>query len=275
LSWALVDTGYLTTMRIPLRAGRGFDAGDTPAATPVVIINETFAKRLGFKDTPLGHRISFDRDSGRVIVGIVRDGKYRSLDEAPSAFAFVPVAQSYSQLMTIHVRARRDMSSALAAVRTEVAALDRNIALENVGPLSSQIDLYVLPQRVAAWCIGMFGLLGLGLAALGIYGVIAYDVAQRTRELGIRLALGARRSDIVAAVLRPSAIVIGIALIVGLPLALATGRLARQFLYGVGMADPVTFAIVPALLGSVALLASYLPARRAARTDPMVSLRAE
>jgi predicted permease len=275
LSWALVDTGYLATVRIPMLAGRNFNAADTRQSAPVVIINETLARRLAFNATPLGHRIIFDGDSAREIVGVVRDGKYRSLDEASSAFAFVPVDQSQSQLMTVHVRARGDMSAALAAIRTEVAALDRNIALENVGSLSSQLDIYLLPQRAAAWCIGMFGVLGLGLAALGIYGVIAYDVAQRTRELGIRLALGARRGDIVRAVLRPSVAVIGVAVAVGMPLALAVGRLARQFLYGVGMADSATFAIVPLLLGLVALGASYIPARRAARTDPMVSLRSE
>ncbi|HEY4217392.1 MAG TPA: ABC transporter permease [Gemmatimonadaceae bacterium] len=273
--WALVDTGYLATMRIPMLAGRAFSGSDTPLSTPVAIINETLAKRLGFDRAAIGHQIKLDREFPREIVGIVRDGKYRSLDEAPTAFAFIPVSQSHSDLMTVHVRARTDMPSALAALRAEVAALDRNIALENVGSLSSQLDLYVLPQRAAAWCIGLFGILGLGLAALGIYGVVAYDVAQRTRELGIRLALGATSRDIVQVVVRSSVVAIGVALLIGLPLALATGRLASQFLFGVGMADPLTFAVVPALLGSVALIASYLPARRAARTDPMVSLRTD
>ncbi|MGQ0641779.1 MAG: FtsX-like permease family protein, partial [Gemmatimonadaceae bacterium] len=131
------------------------------------------------------------------------------------------------------------------------------------------------PQRVAAWVVGVFGLIGLGLSALGVYGVIAYRVAQRTREFGIRFALGAREADVVSTVLRHALIVIGAAIVIGAPAAVAVARLTRSFLYGIPLADPATFVTVGAALAAVALLACYVPARRAATVDPMVTLRAE
>lgn len=273
VTYGVADRGYLETMHIPIVAGRTIGAADTRTSTPVVIVNETLARRLWPGQSPLGQQLELE--GPREVVGVVRDGKYRSMDEQPTAYAFIPFAQHYSAQMTIHARARGDVGAALAAVRAEVASLDANIALERPRVLSTDVELYSILQRVAAWVIGVFGLVGLGLATLGIYGVIAYRVAQRTRELGIRLALGARGSDLVMPVLREGLVVIGTGLAIGIPAALAIGRLARGFLFGLGGADPVTFAAVPLPLGGVALLASYLPARRAARVDPMISLRAE
>ena len=269
----VASDGYLETVRIPVIAGRAFRASDTQTSNPVVIVNETLARTFWPNETPIGQHL--DLNGTREVIGVIRDGKYRSLDEPARAFALLPFSQHYWSRMMIQARVRGDMSAGLAAVRAEVSKLDRNIALENVGPLSSQIDLYVLPQRVAAWCVGVFGLFGLGLAALGIYGVIAYHAAQRTRELGIRLALGARPADIVRGLLRPAVRALGIAVAIGLPVAFAIARLVGRFLYGVGALDPITFAIVPLLLGVVALLASYLPARLATRVDPLVSLRVD
>jgi len=273
VTYGVADRGYLETMHIPIVAGRTIGAADTRTSPPAVIVNETLARRLWPGQSPLGQRLELE--GPREVVGVVRDGKYRSLDEEPTAYAFIPLAQRYSAQMTIHARARGDMGAALAAIRAEVASLDANIAVERPRALSTDVELYSILQRVAAWVIGVFGLVGLGLAALGIYGVIAYRVAQRTRELGIRLALGARSLDVVMPVLREGLVVIGAGIAIGVPAALAVARLARGFLFGLGAADPVTFAIVLLLLGGVALLASYLPARRAARVDPMISLRAE
>ena len=274
VTWGVADESYLETMRIPLVAGRGFRAFDVDGAAPVVIVNETLARRVAPDGLAVGRQVRFVNTT-REILGVVRDGKYRSLDESPTAYAFLPVAQHYTARQVVHARARGDLASVLAAIREEVSALDPNIALEKTGALEEQLAIYSLPQRFAAWSVGAFGAFGLMLAAIGVYGVIAYQVAQRTRELGIRMALGAGKRDVIGTVLRPGLLLIGLALVIGLPLALATGRLASGFLYGVGVADPVTYLVVPVMFAAVALLASYLPARRAARVDPMVSLRAE
>jgi predicted permease len=273
VTWGAAGAGYIETVGIPLVHGRSFTDAIAPGSAPVVIINETLAHRFWPGQSPIGQQINLV--GMREVIGVVRDGKYRSLDESPTPYAFLPFPQVYSARMTIHARARVDEASAMRAVRDEVARLDANIALENVGRLSGQLDVYSLPQRVAAASIGAFGLVGLALAALGIYGVIAYHVATRTRELGIRLALGARGGDVVRSVLRRGIALFGVGVTIGFPLSLAVGRLARNLLYGVGSADAATFGTVTVLLCAVTLLASWLPARRAARVDPMVSLRAE
>ena len=274
VTYGLADEGYFTAMRIPLVAGRGFGPEHVFGTTPVTIVNETLARRMWPGQSPIGQHIKLNGD--REVIGVVRDGKYRNLDERPTAYAFLPFAQRYSPRMSIFARARGgDVASALSALRQEVKALDPNIALEKEGLLANQIEIYSLPQRAAAWFVGAFGLVGLVLAALGIYGVISYHVAQRTRELGIRLALGAGHRDVVMMVLRQGLEVIASGLGLGVVLALGVGRLASGFLFGVSGADPVTFVVVPATLGLVALVASYVPARRAARVDPMRSLRVD
>jgi predicted permease len=273
VTWGVVDANYLATLGVPVIAGRGFNQSDTRTSLPVIVVNETVAKRFWPDESALGQQIKID--GTRQVIGVVRDGKYRSLDEGPTAYAFIPSAQHYVPDMTIHVRARGPMSAAFAALRTEVAAIDPNIAVERPHALAGDLDLYFLPQRLAAWVIGVFGLVGLTLAGVGIYAVIAYDVARRTRELGIRLALGARGSDLVKDVLARGAVMIGMGIIIGLPGALVVARLASGFLYGVRVIDPLTFIAVPLLLGVVALVVSYGPARRAARVDPIISLRAE
>jgi predicted permease len=275
VTWGVIDDRYLAAMRIPIVAGRGFDASHTAESTPVVIVNETMARRLWPGTSPLGQRIALEGKVEREVIGVVRDGKYRSLDEAPMAYAFFPLKQRYTPRIIVHARARSDMAAAIKALHEETAALDANIAVERAGPLADRLELLFLPQRVAAWVVGVFGVVGLGLAALGVYGVIAYTVAQRTREIGIRLALGAQGRDVVGVVLRQGVVVIGIGIAIGLPAAMGIARLASAFLYGIGAADPATFVTVPVLLACVALLASFVPARRAARVDPMVSLRAD
>lgn len=273
--FALVDAGYFQTMRVPIIEGRAFTTADAPDAAPVVIVNDVFAKRFWPNESPIGQSLRLVGTSARV-VGVARDqGKGRGLDDDGHAWAYLPFAQHTWLAMTIYVRARGDAGSALAAVRHEVAALNPNIALAQPRTLSSQLDVYLLPQRLAAWLVGAFGLVGLALASMGIYGVLAFHVAQRTREFGIRRALGARGADVVRDVLTYALRIVVLATLIGVALALAAGRLAQAFLFGVGVADPVTLIAVPLLLSAVALLASYIPARRAATVDPMESLRAE
>jgi predicted permease len=274
VTYGVADERFLETMRIPIVEGRAISTSDTKTSAPVVLINETLARHLGPATSAIGQQLQLSGKQ-REVIGVVRDGKYRTLDEDPTAYAFIPLAQRYSARVTIHVRARASMVEALAAIRDEVAALDSNIPLGRARALSEDVSLYSILPRIGAWAVGVFGLIGLGLAALGIYGVISYRVTQRTRELGIRLALGARRTDIVASVLREGLAVIALGVATGIPIALVVGRVTRSFLFGVPSADPITFAAVPLLLGAAALLASYLPARRAARVDPLLSLRAE
>ena len=274
VTMGVVDANYLSAVRVPIVSGRGFLTSDTPASEWVVVVNETLARRLWPGESPLGQQLKL-ADGARVVVGVARDGKYRSLDEAPAAYAFLPSAQHYSSSMTIHVRARGRMDAALAALRTDVAALDRNVAVERPRALATDLDLYFLPQRVAAFVIGIFGLVGLALAGVGIYGIVAYDVARRTRELGIRLALGARGTDLVMSVLVRGGAIVGVGIAIGLPVALVVARLATGFLYGIRVLDPLTFFAAPAVLGLIALGVSYVPARRAALVDPAISLRVE
>lgn len=273
ITWGVMGPGYLELMRIPLLAGRSFTSADARHAAQVAVINETMAARLWPGVSPIGQRM--DLNGVREVVGVVRDGKYRGLDEGPTGFAFVPVAQDYSPRLTVHVRARGETGAALAALRTEVAGLDPNVALEGAGPLTDELAIYTLPQRAAAWVVGLFGLVGLLLASVGIYGVIAFQVAQRAREFAIRIALGARGRHVLGRALDRALRVIGIGLTVGVLLALGSSRLIARFLFGVGAADPLTFIVVPLLLGIVALLASVVPATRAIRVDPVATLRAE
>jgi predicted permease len=273
VTWGVAGAGYLETVGIRMVAGRDFSDRDTPASPPVILVNETMARQFWPGRNPIGQRIALSGD--REVVGVIRDGKYRTPDEPPAAYALAPFPQVYSGRMVVHVRARVDEASALRALQAEVAAIDPNVALESRGSLVRQLDIYALPQRIAAACIGAFGLIGLVLAAIGIHGVIAYHVAQRSRELGIRIALGATGRTVAGSVLREGLAMAGLGLVLGIPAALGIGRLASSLLYGVSAADPLIIAGVSALLATVALIAGSVPARRAARVDPMTSLRTD
>jgi len=173
------------------------------------------------------------------------------------------------------VRTTGEPQSVVPAVREQLRALDANLPIADVKTLREQLDLSLFPSRVVAWTLGGFGLLALLLAAIGIYGVVSYSVAQRTREIGVRMALGAKEKDVLKLVLGEGLLVIAIGLALGLLLATASTRVVAGFLYGVGATDLPTFAGVPLLLGFVALVASYIPARRATKVDPLVALRYE
>ncbi len=273
-AYTAVDPGYFRALRIPLVSGRGFTAADRKGGPPVVVVNQTLAGRFWPGQNPVGRRLRVFREEHEV-VGVARDAKYQALDQEPTSFLYLPLAQAGADRMTLFVRARTEPGPTLAAVRREVAALDPDVPLQQAMPFSAMVGMGLFPQRLAATLIGAFGLLGLALAAVGIYGVLSFHVGQRTQEIGVRLALGAAAGDVVGMVLRQGLRLVAVGMAVGLAAALAATRLLTSLLHGVSATDPATFLAVPALLTAVALLASWLPARRAARVNPMTALRAD
>jgi len=242
-----------------------------------VVINATLASLLWKGEEPLGKRISLTGPSGPFlqVVGVARDGKYRSLGDSPRPYVYQPLLQSYDPKMTLLVRTTGEPQSVTALVRQQIRALDPNLPVTDVKTLRDQLDFSLFPSRVAALTLAGFGILALVLAAIGIYGVVSYSVAQRTHEIGIRMALGAKEINVLRLVIREGLFVITVGLVVGLSLAFAATRLIEGFLYGVAPTDPITFLAVPVMLGVVALLASYFPARRATKVDPLRALRYE
>jgi putative ABC transport system permease protein len=281
-----VSPGYFDTLGIPLVRGRDFAAGDRAGAPPVAVVDEALARRFFAGVDPVGQLITFDAGpaQGRrqiEVVGVVRSGADASLGWRPHFFVYLPAEQPLfgegaTRRMILHARAAAPLrGQTLAALRRETAALDPNVPVLSAGPLAEQIDEALLPQRVAAAIAGVFGLVGLVLASVGIYGVVSYTVAQRTREIGVRMALGAQARDVLALILRRGLRLCVYGITLGLAGAFVATRLLGEMLYGLSATDPVTFAGVSLLLAAVALLASYVPARRATKVDPMVALRYE
>ena len=273
----VVGPNYFKTMETALLRGRDFTEADREGAPGVVIINATLANMLWPGEEALGKRVSVSGTNGPFleVVGVAQDGKYRSLGESPYPYIYQPVLQSYDPKMTLVVRTKGEPQSVISVVREQIRGLDANLPISDIKTLKDQVDLSLFPSRVAAWTLAGFGVLALLLAAIGIYGVVSYSVAQRTREIGIRMALGAKQKNVLGLVLGEGLFVITVGLAVGLLLAFAVTRVIAGFLYGVGATDLVTFLTVPLLLGFVALIASYIPARRATKVDPLVALRYE
>lgn len=274
----LVGPGYFQTMGIPLMLGREFNDNDRDGATAVLIINETLARRMWGGQSPLGERVSLSGETGPLleIVGVAKDSKYRSLEEGSTSFIYQPLMQaSYQSQLNLVVRTSNDPQSLLPAVRDRIRALDDKLPLIGLQTLSQNVNLALLPARSAAGFLGVFGLLALILATIGLYGVVAYSTGQRTREIGIRMTLGATPGDILKMILREGMRLVLIGLGAGVLLALVASRLLSSFIYGIGATDAVTFIGVALLLAVVALLASYLPARKAMIIEPNVALRHE
>ncbi|HWN38031.1 MAG TPA: ABC transporter permease [Gammaproteobacteria bacterium] len=271
----VVGPEYFEVMRVPLVRGRGFTAADREGAPQVAVVNETFAARYWPGQNPLGKRLTaFSGAQDIEIVGVARDGKYQTLAEAPLPYIYRPFLQDYEE-MTLHVRVARDEDAFLPVLRSEVRAVDDQLPLVRLATMRSETAFATLPQRIAATLLGGCAALALLLAAVGLYGVVAYAVSQRTREIGIRMALGAGRRAVVRMVLEGSMKVVALGLAIGLILALGAGRAAEAFLGDVSFADPIALVAGPLVMSACALVASWLPARRAARIDPMKALREE
>ncbi len=279
VDYNIVAPRYFATLEIPFISGRDFSAADGKEAPGVVILNESLARRIFPGENPLGRQlvrfIGGKPTFSLEVVGIVRDAKYQRLTEPPTLQMYLPSLQQYRSLMTLHVRTHGNSVEMLSAVRREVKALDGNLPVFNASVLAEQLRASLAPQRSAVVLIGVFGLLGLALATIGLYGVMGYTVSQNTREIGIRMALGADGNDVLKLVIKRGMRLALIGIAIGLIASLALTRLVKSLLFEVSATDPLTFAGVALLLIVTAIVACWIPARRATRVDPLRALRTE
>jgi predicted permease len=269
-----VDPTFFRAAGIPILAGRGLTDADRRGAQEVVVINQTMAQKLWPHQSALGKRFHFHGKQPVEVVGVARDAKYDSVSEDPQPFVYQALAQNYSTGVTLVARARNPRTL-LAAAQRQAHALAPGMPLVAAGTLSQQLDASLWAPRFAASMLALFGLLALILAMIGIYGVMSFSVAQRSRDIGIRMALGAHRRAVLAMVLRQGMILVAAGLVLGVALALAASRLAASLLIGISPTDPAAFLLTPLLLALVALTSIYIPARRATVVDPTIVLRYE
>jgi len=270
----VVGSDYLRTMGIGLVAGRDFTDRDAASTPHVLIINETMARRYFGGRDPLGGRVRIGTRALEV-VGVARDGKYGSLTEAPRVFMYLPLQQWYRSDAVLIVKTHGDPSPIAQPLHAAVRSLDADVPLFDIRTIAEYLEVGVFLQRMIASILGAFGMLALLLATVGLYGVIAAIASQRTQEIGMRMALGARTIDIVTLIVRQGLSVVGLGVAIGLLAAFSATRLFKGLLVGVSATDTATFAGTTALLVAVALAATYLPARRAAALDPAAALRSE
>jgi predicted permease len=282
VDYRVVDSSYFRALGIPLRLGRDFGPADRAGAPHVVLVNEAAARKFWPSGSPLGHRVRFpgmDRHASEwlTVVGVVGDVRAESVDVPAYPAMFIHLAQRPERLgwgATILVRAGRPSAALADAIRRTVRATDPDVPVR-VSSLGEIVLASVADRRFMTSVLGGFAAIALGLAALGIYGVLAYAVAQRQREIGVRMALGAPRGRVRAMVLRDAMAAVVPGAVAGVAGGLALTRLLRGMLFGVAPTDPIAFAAAVALLGGVALVASWVPARRATRVDPLTAIRAE
>jgi putative ABC transport system permease protein len=273
-----VSPGYFKTLGIPIIEGREFADTDTAKAQPVAVINQTMAKEFWPGEDPVGREFRRGNESGRPIkvVGVARDSKYEDLFENAEPYFYQPLAQDYVPILTLQVRSLLPPATLDHEVEQQIHDLAPGLPIFDVQTMRQALDgggFYTF--RVGAYMAAALGLLGLILAAVGVYGVISFSISQRTREIGIRMALGARPRDIWKSVFRQGLMIAVVGAVVGIVAALGLTRVMASFLYGVSAHDPLTYVVVSLLITAVALLACYLPARRATKVDPMVALRYE
>jgi putative ABC transport system permease protein len=274
-----ISSGYIATMGIPLLRGRNFSDADNETAPDVALVNSTLARRFFTDGDPIGKRFLWGQpgkdEKWITIVGVVADTRLYGLDNPARLEVYSPYRQRPSADMSLVVRSAVDPASLTSSIRAAVAAIDKDQPLFDIHTMQQLVDDSISTRRLTLVLLGIFSALALILAAIGIYGVMAYSVALRTQEIGIRMALGAQQKDVLRLVLGQGARIAFFGLAIGLATAAALARLLSTLLFSVSASDPFTFATVAALLVAVALLACYIPARRALRVDPIIALRYE
>jgi predicted permease len=276
-----IDSTYFQTMRVPLLRGRGFTDFDNASAPLVAIVNQTMAERFWPNQDPIGKRFTINnigQPSQTVqIAGLAGNGKYAFIAEDPTPFFYVPLAQNYTSLRTVQIRSSVPPERMIAEVRRQIRALAPGLPIIQAKTMEQSLDGTNGMQvfRIGAFVAAILGGLGLLLASVGVYGVVSFAAVQRTREIGIRMALGGTARDVLRLVLQQGVRMVGAGLVVGLVAAWGLTRLMARFLFGVSPSDPLTYGSVILLLSAIALLACWLPARRATRVDPGIALRYE
>jgi predicted permease len=269
-----VSPNYFATTGMRLVEGRDFDNRDREDTPKVAIVNRTMVQRFFPDRRAVGRRIGYGTPDTE-IVGVVEDARFNRIQEAPRPMAFYPLAQMPVDAAALDVRATGDPRSIVTDVRRAVAEVDGSLPIDRVTILSDQVARGLRQERLIAGLTSIFGILALGLACVGLFGVMSYSVSRRTTEFGIRMALGAERSHVLRSVLRESLAIVTYGLAAGIPAALIASWLLSDLVFGISPTDPTTISIAALLLGAVAAVASLLPAWRASRVDPMVALRQE
>jgi putative ABC transport system permease protein len=281
MDFQIVSPGYFSTLEIPIKQGRGVNASDTETSEPVIVINDTMARRYWPNEDPVGQRMAIGESSKdtswRTIVGVVSDNRHASLSEPPVPTAFIAYRQDLESWprMGFVIKSKTDAASLTSVVRKELAEIDRAQPVYAIEPMENLLRTSVAQRRFIMLLLGSLSAIALALAMVGVYGVISFSVSERTQEIGIRMALGARAADVLRMVLGQGMRVALIGIVIGLGAAFALTRLLSSLLFEVSPTDPRTFSIVAGLLGGIALFACFIPARRATKVDPLVALRYE
>jgi predicted permease len=274
-----VGTGYFAAFGLPALSGRTFTSQDKATSPKVAVINETMARRFFPEESPIGRHFGFGDDPAHSgdyeIVGIVKNAKLESLRERPHPAAYFPHSQNVTYLPNLEVRFSGDAAQMTQQVRQAIEGVTRDVPIGEVSTLAEEVDNSVTKYRLVAQLSAFFGLLAVFLVCIGIYGLFSYNVARRTNEIGIRMALGAKPTEIMEMVLREGALLTALGLLIGLSVSLGLTRLLSSFLFDVRPNDPLTFALATVFLILVSFMACYIPARRATRVDPIVALRYE
>lgn len=278
VDWNVVTPGFFKTMGVRLLRGRDFSDADGPGAARVAIVNEALSRRYWGSEDPIGRQLEVvtpmsPQSALMTVVGVAANAQFVSLGDTESAYVYVPLAQQYRSQVSLMVKSAS--GTMIPQIRALVREMNPNLPVTLAMPLSEVTAIGLVPQRIAAAVAGSLGIVGLLLAAIGIYGVTSYAVSRRTHEIGIRIALGADRGGVLRLVLRQALVLTAIGVGIGVIGAVALSQLLRSLLFGISSVDPIAFGGAVALLALTALTASYIPARRAARVDPMVALRAE
>jgi predicted permease len=273
---AIVSPGYFATLQLPLEEGRDFAEQDGKEAQRVIIVNQTFAARYWPGQEPIGKQVISDlTNESFTVVGVARDAKYNQLNEAPLPFVYLPLYQVYRAGMTINARVSGDPLALAQSVERVIRELSSDVVVFDITTLDLRRQLATIGVRIGGTFVGAFGVLALVLAAIGVYGVTSYTTNQRRHEIGIRMALGATRGDVLRLVLGRGVVLTVVGLVLGLVMSFGVTRFLESLLLGVSSTDALTFLAVGLVLSLVVLVACFIPARRAMRVDPAQALKYE